>query len=222
MYRGGKRIFSDIGNVFTGKISKSCFYQKTSSNRLFSTSLSDIKPFDTKSLAISSIFKDLLVDLRVNKSANSSKVNKLFIDLQMSKHKDFLSKYPYLFSYLEDYKNNNKIKIDKKIEDCNNDVKILKEIGIPLKDIYILYDVPKSNFFDNIGLVASNAIGITTMGYGILAVILSAQPLIILPIFVGNVIQFFILTGIGRSIDKIVYGVKPDFLPVKEHEITDK
>lgn len=195
MYNRGQRIFSDIATIFTYKISKPSFAQKTlcrksACNRLFATSPSHIKPFGTRSLVTSTTTDKVLVDLQ--------------------KNKDLLEKNPHLRMHLQDYENGNKIKIDKKIEDCVGDVKILKEMGIPLENIYVLHNVPKAKLYRTIGYSSSTILAFTALYF-----VMKAKDYESIPLMFSYFCLVNSFMDVGEQIDIIKYGEKLEFVPVE-------
>jgi hypothetical protein len=139
-----------------------------------------------------------------------------FIDFKVMQNKEFFEKNPKLMDYVESYKKDKIIKIDKKKEECVQEIKLFEEIGIPKKDIYVLSDVPSSNLFKIMGIgssVFTSVIISPLMLYG--SVLTGGYFPVVLSFLTYSGI-FVVFTGIGKAIDVSFYGYKKEYLALTE------
>jgi hypothetical protein len=155
----------------------------------------------------------------------------LNINIEENIDKEFFDKHPEFYTYVELYKRNKRVELDK--EYSLVDIRKLTKIGIPLDDIYILKKVPSSRLFSfiivpQIYFMFSEPIIRLQQMY----ITPFAFEYSISPYFTDNAIAFLIFAGyffqgcllgasslfIGFELDNIFFG-RQKYISIFENEI---
>ena len=135
-----------------------------------------------------------------------------FIDFKVMQNKEFFEQNPKFNDYVESYKKNKRIEIDKTKEDSVFEIKLFEEIGIPRKDIYVLKYVPSSDLFSTTGAFASIIPMVIFTPQMLYASILTGGiTAFVFPILADGVI-FFSFVVIGKGLDIFLYGYKKEYV----------